>query len=66
MNFKQKATLALAVIALTASNLVAAQTTTLLNVSYDVAREFYKEIEFQVLTLTDPSTVTSTMSLWVT
>ncbi len=43
MNFKQKATLALATIALTASNLVAAQTT-LLNVSYDVAREFYKDI----------------------
>ncbi len=43
MNFKQKTTLALAVIALTASNLVAAQTT-LLNVSYDVAREFYKDI----------------------
>ena len=42
MNFKQKATLALAVIALGASNLVAAQTT-LLNVSYDVAREFYKD-----------------------
>ncbi|APW41168.1 sulfate ABC transporter substrate-binding protein [Rhodoferax saidenbachensis] len=43
MNFKQKATLALATFALTASNLVAAQTT-LLNVSYDVAREFYKDI----------------------
>ena len=42
MKFKQKATLALAVIALTASNFVAAQTT-LLNVSYDVAREFYKD-----------------------
>jgi sulfate transport system substrate-binding protein len=43
MNFKQKAVLALATIALTASNLVAAQTT-LLNVSYDVAREFFKDI----------------------
>ena len=43
MNFKQKATLALATIALTASNLVAAQTT-LLNASYDVAREFYEDI----------------------
>jgi sulfate/thiosulfate transport system substrate-binding protein len=43
MNFKQKASLALAGIALTASNLVAAQTT-LLNASYDVAREFYKDI----------------------
>ncbi|MEI6804857.1 MAG: sulfate ABC transporter substrate-binding protein [Burkholderiales bacterium] len=43
MNFKQKATLALAGIALTASQWVAAQTT-LLNVSYDVAREFYKDI----------------------
>ncbi|WP_138513273.1 sulfate ABC transporter substrate-binding protein [Rhodoferax bucti] len=43
MNFKQKATLALAAVALTASNLVAAQTT-LLNASYDVAREFYKDI----------------------
>ena len=44
MNFKQKARLALAAVALAASNLVAAQTTTLLNVSYDVAREFYKDI----------------------
>jgi len=47
MKFKQKATLALVAIALTASNLVAAQTApsaTLLNVSYDVAREFYKDI----------------------
>ena len=43
MRFKQKVTLALAALALTASNLVAAQTT-LLNVSYDVAREFYKDI----------------------
>ncbi len=43
MNFKQKTTLALTVLALTASNLVAAQTT-LLNASYDVAREFYKDI----------------------
>jgi sulfate transport system substrate-binding protein len=42
MRFKQKVTLALAAIALTASNLVAAQTA-LLNVSYDVAREFYKD-----------------------
>jgi len=42
MKFKQKATLALVSIALTASNLVAAQTT-LLNASYDVAREFYKD-----------------------
>jgi sulfate transport system substrate-binding protein len=44
MTFKQKTRLALAGIALAASNLVAAQTTTLLNVSYDVAREFYKDI----------------------
>jgi len=47
MKFKQKATLALAIIALAASNFVAAQTvqsTTLLNVSYDVSREFYKDI----------------------
>ena len=47
MKFKQKATLALAAIALAASNFVAAQTaqpTTLLNVSYDVSREFYKDI----------------------
>jgi sulfate transport system substrate-binding protein len=42
MNFKQKLSLALAAIALTASNLVAAQTT-LLNASYDVSREFYKD-----------------------
>jgi len=44
MTLKQKTRLALAGIALAASNLVAAQTTTLLNVSYDVAREFYKDI----------------------
>ena len=43
MNFKQKTTLALAALAMTASNLVAAQTI-LLNASYDVAREFYKDI----------------------
>jgi sulfate/thiosulfate transport system substrate-binding protein len=43
MNFKQKTTLALAALALTASNLAAAQTA-LLNVSYDVSREFYKDI----------------------
>ncbi|WP_114973402.1 sulfate ABC transporter substrate-binding protein [Rhodoferax ferrireducens] len=42
MKFKQKVTLALVGVALTASNLVAAQTT-LLNASYDVAREFYKD-----------------------
>ncbi len=43
MNIKRKFGSGLAVLALTASNLVAAQTT-LLNVSYDVAREFYKDI----------------------
>ena len=43
MNFKQKASLALAALALTATSLASAQTT-LLNVSYDVAREFYKDI----------------------
>ncbi|HPH13982.1 MAG TPA: sulfate ABC transporter substrate-binding protein [Burkholderiaceae bacterium] len=43
MKIRQKATLALAVIALTAANFVAAQTT-LLNVSYDVSREFYKDV----------------------
>ena len=42
MKFKQKVTLALAGIALATTNLVAAQTT-LLNASYDVAREFYKD-----------------------
>jgi sulfate/thiosulfate transport system substrate-binding protein len=42
MKFKQKLTLALATLALTATNFVAAQTT-LLNASYDVAREFYKD-----------------------
>jgi sulfate transport system substrate-binding protein len=42
MKFKQKLTLALAGLAITATNLVAAQTT-LLNASYDVAREFYKD-----------------------
>ena len=43
MNFKQKTVLALAGIALAASNLVAAQTS-LLNASYDVSREFYKDV----------------------
>jgi sulfate transport system substrate-binding protein len=42
MKFKQKLTLAFAGLAITATNLVAAQTT-LLNASYDVAREFYKD-----------------------
>jgi sulfate transport system substrate-binding protein len=42
MKFKQKMTLAIAGLAITATNLVAAQTT-LLNASYDVAREFYKD-----------------------
>ncbi len=42
MKFKQIAALVLAALALTATNFVAAQTT-LLNVSYDVAREFYKD-----------------------
>ena len=42
MKFKQKLTLVLTGIAITATNLVAAQTT-LLNASYDVAREFYKD-----------------------
>jgi len=41
MKFKQITTLSLAVVALTASNFVASQT--LLNASYDVAREFYKD-----------------------
>ncbi|MBI3531143.1 MAG: sulfate ABC transporter substrate-binding protein [Burkholderiales bacterium] len=41
MKFKQIATLSLAAVALTASNFVASQT--LLNASYDVAREFYKD-----------------------
>ena len=43
MNFKKRAQIALAIIALSASNFAAAQTT-LLNASYDVAREFYKDI----------------------
>ena len=42
MKFKRKMTLALATLALTASNFAAAQST-LLNASYDVAREFYKD-----------------------
>jgi sulfate transport system substrate-binding protein len=42
MKFKRKVTLALAGIALMASNFAAAQST-LLNASYDVAREFYKD-----------------------
>jgi len=41
MKFNKKVTLALATIALTATQLVAAQT--LLNASYDVSREFYKD-----------------------
>ena len=41
MKFKQITTLSLAAVALTASNFVASQT--LLNASYDVAREFYKD-----------------------
>jgi sulfate transport system substrate-binding protein len=44
MTFKLKTRMAIAMIALAASNLVAAQTTSLLNVSYDVAREFYKDV----------------------
>lgn len=43
MNLKKKITIALAAVALTAGNLAAAQTT-LLNASYDVAREFYKDV----------------------
>ncbi len=43
MVFTQKTTLAFAGIALAASNLVAAQTA-LLNVSYDVSREYFKDI----------------------
>ncbi len=42
MKFKTKLTLALAALALTATNFVAAQST-LLNASYDVSREFYKD-----------------------
>jgi len=42
MKFKQKINLAIAGIALSVSQLASAQT--LLNVSYDVAREFYKDI----------------------
>lgn len=41
MKFKHITTLSLAAVALTASNFVASQT--LLNASYDVAREFYKD-----------------------
>jgi sulfate transport system substrate-binding protein len=43
MNLKNKTTLALAIVALAASNFASAQTS-LLNASYDVAREFYKDI----------------------
>ncbi|MDP3617385.1 MAG: substrate-binding domain-containing protein, partial [Rhodoferax sp.] len=42
MNLKRNVTLALASLALSAGNLAVAQTT-LLNASYDVAREFYKD-----------------------
>ena len=42
MNLKRKMTLALAGVALVTGNLAVAQTT-LLNASYDVAREFYKD-----------------------
>jgi len=43
MAFKQKASFLLAALALSASSLVQAQTT-LLNASYDVSREFYKDV----------------------
>jgi sulfate transport system substrate-binding protein len=43
VRFKKNIAVAIAAIALTASNVVAAQTT-LLNASYDVSREFYKDI----------------------
>ena len=43
MNLKQKAVLVLGVLALTSGSLVSAQTA-LLNVSYDVSREFYKDV----------------------
>ena len=43
MQFKQKLSLAVAMVALTASQWAVAQTA-LLNVSYDVSREFYKDI----------------------
>ena len=43
MKIRQKVSLVLTAIALTATNFVAAQTT-LLNVSYDVSREFYKDV----------------------
>ena len=42
MKFKQKLSLVLAALALGASNLASAQT--LLNASYDVSREFYKDV----------------------
>src|SRR5450830_1495648 len=42
MKFEQKITLALATLALTATQFAAAQT--LLNASYDVSREFYKDV----------------------
>jgi sulfate transport system substrate-binding protein len=44
MTFKQITCIALAIITLAANNFVAAQTTTLLNASYDVSREFYKDV----------------------
>ncbi len=44
MTLKQITCIALAIITLVASNFVAAQTTTLLNASYDVSREFYKDV----------------------
>lgn len=47
MKFKQKVTLALAGIALTATQFVAAQT--LLNASYDVSREFYKDVNLAIV-----------------
>jgi len=43
MNFRHTATMAITTIAMTCSSLVAAQTT-LLNVSYDVSREYFKDI----------------------
>lgn len=49
MKFKTKLFLALAGIALTATSFVAAQTT-LLNISCDVSREFYKDFNAAFVT----------------
>jgi sulfate transport system substrate-binding protein len=55
MTFKKKTTLALALLLLSASHFATAQTT-LLNASYDVSREFYKDVNAAFITSYKKST----------